>query len=160
MKVFGPLYPLPLQLAVNHAERFCALLDSYEQSPPSSDENFVAWFTGRAGEVVRVVENAVADWNDGQTADAAGMRVEQYLRGLHEDLLMHDVVNDWTGLPVCCIAPHSTTVRATPYEAATPSVPQIPVAAESSPRRSGTVAVSVDDALIEHMLSECEPKAN
>ena len=60
MKVFGPLYPLPLQLAVNHAERFCTLLDGYEQSPPSSDENFVAWFTGRAGEVVRVVENAVA----------------------------------------------------------------------------------------------------
>ena len=85
MKVFGPLYPLPLQLAVNHAERFCTLLDGYEQLPPSSDENFVAWLTGRAGEVVRVVENAVVDWNDGQTADAAGMRIEQYLRCLHED---------------------------------------------------------------------------
>lgn len=49
MKVFGPLYPLPLQLAVDHAERFCTLLDGYEQLPPSSDENFVAWLTGRAG---------------------------------------------------------------------------------------------------------------
>ena len=160
MKIFGPFYPLPLQSAVHHAERFCALLEGYELSPPSADERFLAWLSGRVGEVTKVIENAVSDWNSGaHSADATGMHIEQYLRTLHEALVMHGVVNDRTGLPECCVAQYSSTVQATPYEATTVSVEHTPVG-DSGPRRSGTVIESVDEALIEHLLSEREPKAS
>jgi len=159
MKIFGPFYPLPLQSAVNHAERFCALLEGYELTPPSDDERFLAWLTGRAGEVTTVVGSAVTDWRNGAYSDdAAGMRIEQYMRGLHEALVLYDVINDRTGLPDCCVAPHNTTVRSTPYEAVTVSA-SLPVVYESSPQRSGTVVESVSEALIEHLLSESNPKA-
>lgn len=158
-KIFGPFYPLPLQSAVNHAERFCTLLEGYELSPPSTDERFLAWLSGRVGEVAKVAENAIADWNGGgQSADASGTRIEQYLRTLHEALVAHDVVNDRTGVPECCVAQYSSTLQATPYEAATVSAERTPVG-DSEPRRSGTVVESVDEALIEHLLSENEPKA-
>lgn len=152
MKVFGPFYPHPLQSAVDHAERFCGLLEDYELSSPSRDEGFLAWLSGRAGEVTRVVESAVGDWKGGgKSADAAGMRIEEYLRGLHEALVVHNVVTDQTGLPPCCIAPVNTTMRATPFEVPTTEGPPV---VDAAPARSGTVVESIDGALLDHWLKD------
>ncbi len=151
MKVFGPFYPSVLQSEVNHAERFCALLEGYEVSAPSREESFVAWLSGRAGEVARVVESAVADWKGGGTHEAAATRIEEYLRGLHEALVHHNVVSDQTGLPACCVATLNTTMRATPFEM--PTTEEAPVQ-EATPARSGTVVESIDGVLLDHWLKD------
>jgi hypothetical protein len=151
MKVFGPFYPPALQPTVNHAERFCSLLEGYEVSAPSREEGFLAWLSGRAGEVARVVESAIADWKGGGSPEAAATRIEEYLRGLHEALVHHNVVTDQTGLPACCVAAMNTTMRATPFEM--PTTEEAPVQ-EATPARSGTVVESIDGVLLDHWLKD------
>ena len=158
MTPFGPFYPLPLQSAVNHAERFTELLEDYELTPPSDGEDFIAWLTGRADEVSRVVESMVADWRKSVwTDDEAGMRIEMYIRQLHESLVHQGIVTDATGLPKCCIGHVNTTVIATLPEAHT----TIRAVADSEPVRpalSGTVIAPIESLMVDIML-EPTPKS-
>jgi len=114
-QVFGPFYPVALQSAVNHAERFCGVLADFEARPPSEDEQFLAWLSGREGEVRQVVENVVTDWDGNlQTADGWGMKIEEYLRVLHEALVRFGAVTLETGVPMCCAAPLAWVPPASP----------------------------------------------
>jgi hypothetical protein len=156
-KVFGPFYPAALQAAVNHAELFCGVLSDYEHKPPVRSDAFLAWLSGRDGEVERVVENMVNDWRGRSVSDdEAAMQIELYLRRLHEDLVHHGVLTDKSGIPRCCINPFSSTVRATPFStsAQTAPVDTAPmVLVDTLPSRNGTVIQPLDES-IEGMLHD------
>ena len=150
MKVFGPFYPAPLQAKVTHAESFCKVLAGYEIKPPTREEEFVAWLSGREGEVVRVVQEIATEWKAGTiTAERASMQVDRYLRDLHEALVHLGAVTDETGLPECCISNVNTTV-------ASGSLPDLSVTttADATPMmpvemsRSGTVIQPIEGLLI------------
>jgi hypothetical protein len=158
MTPFGPFYPIALQSAVNHAERFIELLEGYELEPPSDAEGFVAWLTGRGDEVLRFVESTVADWKKSvSTADEAGMRIELYLRQLHESLVHQGVVTDATGLPSCCIGVVNTTAAATLPEART-TVREVVRSEPVRPAHSGTVIAPIESVLVDLAL-EPTPKS-
>jgi len=153
MKVFGPFYPSPLQASVTHAESFCKVLASYEVRPPTRKEAFVAWLSGREGEVVRVMQEIVAEWKSGGiTAERASMQIDRYLRDLHEALVHHGVLTEETGLPHCCITNVNTTVAST-------SLPDLSVTttAEATPMmpvelsRSGTVVQPIEGVLFDDL---------
>jgi len=153
-QVFGPFYPVALQSAVNHAERFCGVLADFEARPPSEDEQFLAWLSGREGEVRQVVENVVTDWDGNlQTADGWGMKIEEYLRVLHEALVRFGAVTLETGVPMCCAAPLATTVRAVAPIANAVTPTALPVI-ESGRWHSGTVVESFESVVIDGILRE------
>jgi hypothetical protein len=151
MKVFGPFYPAPLQASVTHAESFCKVLTGYEVNPPTRKETFVAWLSGREGEVVRVVQEITSEWRAGSiTAERASMQVERYLRDLHEALVHLGVLSDETGLPECCVVHVNMTVAST-------DVPDLSITttADATPMmpvemaRSGTVIQPIEGIVVD-----------
>jgi hypothetical protein len=118
MGIFGPHahYPLALQQAVDHAERFAALLATVEVRHRPADRAARAWLTGRSEELEMVIAAIVADWIAGRlTADGTTSAVLSYLRAVHAGAERYLRLGP---MPACCLGDIAATHPYTPYEQA------------------------------------------
>ena len=109
MGIFGPHahYPPPLQMAVDHAERFSAMLCEIgiRQCPATAEAR--AWLTGRDQEVEAAVTDVLSDWSSGRLeTDAAERAISSYLRAAHAGARRHLGLGE---IPPCCLADVETT---------------------------------------------------
>jgi hypothetical protein len=80
MGVFGPKYPDPLQAAVNHAERLCAVLARLEGRHPDPR----LWLVGRREEIELVLRLRIRDWKARRISlGFAARSIVRYLDDLH-----------------------------------------------------------------------------
>jgi hypothetical protein len=94
----GRPYPPALDDVIRHAQRLREYLSRREETTYPFHPGG-AWLTGRAGEVQCVVALVAVDWYAARVStDAAIVRLNRYLREMHDGLAMHLDV----GRPPCC----------------------------------------------------------
>ncbi len=116
MSVFGPHYPPELQLTIDHAQRFAALLSQCEVRTPPRDERGRAWLTGRSQEVEMVVGFIAADWRAGRLTEAGAVSaVTAFLRAMHGEAERHLRLGP---VLTCCTGDAAVTMPLTGYDPA------------------------------------------
>jgi hypothetical protein len=83
-----PMYPAVLRAAIDEAAHEAAGWAEAEEHPPDREEYFVddryiAFITGRAGEIELVADEVVEDWQRGTlTAAEAARQLREFIKGI------------------------------------------------------------------------------